>query len=96
MAKTRLSKQDIENACWAAEIDTDDIRWDYSGRFMYGETAFGVVGSVSTFAEFLLGLTGVRDELQEEVWDLAARVRIDNYGLSSIFYFPGVEVVASD
>jgi hypothetical protein len=66
----------------ASELDMRFMD-DYSGRFMYGETCVGVVGSQFELASFWSGLPlAIRETLGQP--------RIDNMGLDFIWYWPGV------
>ena len=91
-----------------ADVDSDQVRWDYSGRGMYGRTCFGFVGSIRQLTAFayclgyasgeLHGSDDPRnwdeaDELETVYTDLLADVTTDNMGYDTIFYFPSVEVV---
>lgn len=74
------------------------LRFDYSGRFMFGRTCFGFVGDVHDLAAFFYAL-GLYPGGDGGVGDaLARRLRRDNVGLEMIYYFPGVDVTepASD
>jgi len=68
------------------EIEDLKIRHSYSGRAMYGESCFGLVGDDSDFFLFF-ALLGAKDEGLSR--DLAMKARTDSMGLSSIMYFPG-------
>lgn len=83
----------IEEAAYDAGLNLDsDIRLNYSGRSMYGRTCFGIIGSMSVFAEFLLAVE--RSDCGDEYANpLADRVTTDSMGYDTIFYFPGVVVV---
>lgn len=96
MYRMEISRTHIENAAYEADLDTEeDIYWEYSGRYMYGEKCFGIVGSVSDFARFLVMLTYL-DDGPDEAYELSQRVNTDSMGRSTIFYFPGVKVVGDD
>jgi hypothetical protein len=62
-----------------AEMFEASIREDYSGRFMYGDTCYGIVfdddADTVINQAIILGLTGSR---------------IDNMGLSTIVYWPHI------
>jgi hypothetical protein len=59
----------------------------YSGRAMYGEQCFGVVCAIGDFALFCAALGSSADD-----WDFVGGCRTDDLGLSTIFYFPGVQL----
>jgi NADH/NAD ratio-sensing transcriptional regulator Rex len=92
-----LNEQDSEavvNAAISAGIDVDEggLRRDYSGRFMFGQRCFGIVGSDSQWAEFVIALK--EDEAQGLASKglakkLADYLDTDSMGLSTIYYFPG-------
>lgn len=73
------------------------LRFDYSGRFMFGRTCFGFVGDVHDLAAFFYAL-GLYLDPEDDGDALARRLRCDNVGLEMIYYFPGVDVTepASD
>jgi hypothetical protein len=90
-----------------AGVDEDQVRWDYSGRGMYGRTCFGFTGNQRNLVAFALGLgyesRAQEDDPSEEVEftqgdaiSFLAAVRTDSMGLDTIFYFPGVEVEQED
>lgn len=49
MAKTQITKATVDTAAYEAEVD---VRDDYSGRGMYGETCWGVVGVTDSLCQF--------------------------------------------
>lgn len=80
--------------------DESQIRDDYSGRYMYGQTCIGVVGeSPATYVQFLFSLAEVlyEDDLYEQrdfILDMVDRMHMDNMGRSAmIYYFPGYKIV---
>ena len=92
-----LNALDTEAVVMAADmagIDIDDdLRRDYSGRFMYGEKCFGLVAHPSAFARFMAEVA--KDEAEGNATDglcdrLAGALRTDDMGLSTIHYFPGL------
>lgn len=53
MAKIEITKAAFDTAAW----DTDlEIRDDYSGRGMYGESCWGVVGELDSLRKFEVSL----------------------------------------
>jgi hypothetical protein len=90
----------IMNALDAAELDESALHTNYSGRGMYGDTCFGVVGNVRTYGRFLIALMEsdaydaelLAAERLELATELASRVRTDGMGLDTIFYFPGIQL----
>ena len=91
--KIEIPRQLIEEALINANLEPDEaLRVEYSGRVMYGGTTFGIVGSESDFALFLVELAYQEDpdEGNDYARNLAQRVRSDSMGRSDlIFYFPG-------
>jgi hypothetical protein len=82
-----------------AGMDPDtDLREGYGGRAMYGGETFGlVVGSDNSFFMFLVELAKTEGVDGDTAQELAQRARSDSMGKnSSIFYFPGVELVDGD
>jgi len=87
-----------------ARLDDESVRWDYSGRYMYGRTCFGLVCSLQELSAFLVALGAELGEAQAleddetagEVHDLVrallSDVSSDNMGLNMIWYFEDVEV----
>lgn len=86
------------------DVDVDEcVRWDYSGRGMYGKTCFGITHSGNP--AFLLGLgaelqrlaeDSSNEELQERAVDVLQEMRYsaseDSMGRGAIIYFPAVHV----
>lgn len=90
-----ITKENIVKAVTEADLDPEDcIRWDYSGRYMYGQKCFGLVGGESDFGRFMVEMTVIvgPDAARQLVDSLCT----DSMGRDVIFYFPGVEVVSSD
>ena len=75
----------IEDAALVAGLDVDS---SYSGRGMFGDQCFAVVGKLSYFAEFMADLGHRAPELALR---LSHKVREDSLGRSTIYYFPGFE-----
>ena len=77
---------DIEDVLWAVD-DCADIRTDYSGRGMYGESCFGITfdGGGNVFG-FALRLGKEHPELAEK-FAKAGLPRQDSMGLGTIFYW---------
>lgn len=70
--------------------NTLDVRFesDYSGRGMYGNGCFGLIGSMNALMDFTAAAADVLDEDQMGI--LIRALTIDNMGHDFIFYFPGV------
>lgn len=81
----------IEDALQDAGIEEDDLALDYSGRFMFGERCFGIIGDASIFARFVAALTNQgTDEAAELVGEFVQRVKTDSMARDTIYYFPGI------
>lgn len=86
----------IEAAAFDAGLDPErHVCRSYSGRFMYGRTCFGIVGSISEYTEFMLAIER-SDEGFEYTNKMAEVVTTDSMGRDMIFYFPGVSILAED
>ena len=96
--------QDLEYAMNDADLDIDQLRRDYSGRFMYGRTCIGIVGTSRDLMRFaLLVMPQVVDELQTGDRDVIPQVpeewldiRTDDMGRDMIFYWPSVQAPDQD
>jgi hypothetical protein len=102
-----LVRSELEELLAEAGVDENRVRWDYSGRGMYGRTCLGFVGGVADLARFFYQV-GLAVALQEEEFTtrgevegalreedarhLADVVTTDDVGRDTIFYFPGVRV----
>ena len=78
---------------WLEENDAGVTpHYKYSGRFQFGATCFGVVGSLTdiqtAFMDFALSDPGMGKALRETV----KNQRRDSMGLDAIVYFPGVDL----
>ena len=100
-----ITKAKFMEAVSYAEENHDDIRLreDYSGRGMYGESCFGVVGDEIALAEFetALALLTVSEDLDDEVnghtvlnalVDVRDMRREDSMGMDRVYYYPGLSV----
>lgn len=98
----KLDRKLIESALIEADIDLEDVRWDYSGRWMYGKRCFGftVYGNALTaFGRFLIQLmllADSRDEAEDIAGALADRVATDDMGKGTIVYFPHITITEDD
>lgn len=104
-----IKRELLEEILDQAGIDlVSDVRWDYSGRSMYGRTCFGFVGGLQDLARFFTELgrgqgwfdqSGDPDEypdLCDLVDALQRSLTRDSLGFDTIFYFPGVDVTEED
>ncbi|TXH53642.1 MAG: hypothetical protein E6Q97_12815 [Desulfurellales bacterium] len=70
-------------------LDDLDVRTDYSGRGMYGETCLGLVTS-QPMAILGWRFALVLDELGLDPYEVLVKARTDSMGYDTITYFPGV------
>lgn len=75
--------------------------YDYSGRGMYGETCFGFVvegSALAGYASFIQELADLQTNLEEirTVLEWVTDVRSDSLGLSTIVYFPNLQIGEPD
>lgn len=97
-----IRKTLVREALTAAGEDDTALRTDYSGRGMYGRTCFGFIGNATTLCKFFVAFVSEAasysddDALIERIEvadELAERVRTDDMGGDTIYYFPGVILV---
>lgn len=92
---TVLDRFDVVEALFAAGLDEDALRDDYSGRAMYGETCMGIVtGNVGQVLEFAVACAARAGSMDPQEW--IGRACEDNMGRSMITYWPGVTVTGED
>jgi len=93
-----VTQDQLKTLKWAAGeayIEPEDIRDDYSGRFMFGSRCFGiVVDSEAQMLDFLKELRAEDEELCEKV---GTGVKSDSMATRVIYYWEhvgtnGVEV----
>lgn len=87
------------------------FRHSYSGRGMYGDACFGVVGHPRDVTKWLIALNQAVNDLLESddeiaealgdldeafVWELVDSMRDDNLGRDTITYFPGWSLEGGD
>lgn len=87
-----IDKGLMQDLCDDAEID---VRWDYSGRFMYGKICFGIVGNSRDLTRFLLEVLPCYYEQKSDTGDNTVPAKWhenvrDSMGLDMIFYWPGI------
>lgn len=78
----------IELICEDKEIE---LKTDYSGRGMFGEECFGIVGDAKTLAMFFIELTSYLLEDGDDAqlaYELSTNLKTDNIGNDCIYYFP--------
>lgn len=87
-----LLRADVEKAAYEADLDLEeDLRFDYSGRGMYGGKCFGIVADTARYTKFMMLLFADLD--RDQAWEMVDQVCTDSMGFDTIFYFPGVFVV---
>ena len=116
-ATLTLTPSEIEDLAWNLGFDTIgddedeydmgeealDFRYDYSGRFMFGERCLGIVGSIETISRFLQQLAfeagraaalNMEDDPSLVLYNAMSLrgARQDSMGLSTIMYWPGVQL----
>lgn len=77
------------------------VREDYSGRFMYGETCFGIVTKDPSILSLIFIELAAQEALDHNdetdptdwVRDLALSMKTDNMAMDMIYYFPGWELI---
>lgn len=101
MGQQEIKRYDLEMAANEANVDNDEdtLRWEYSGRGMYGRKCPGLVGDVSKLASLFVALTQQAVEYERDdfdygvVMDLAEDTVEDSMGRQSIFYWPSFKAV---
>lgn len=89
-----VSRTAVVTAIEDAGMDPDDVlREGYSGRSMYGDKTWGIVGNMTGFATFLVEFAKAEGEDADGAQELAGHVQSDSMGWDLIFYFPGVQLV---
>lgn len=89
----KVNAEDIEYAAYESDdFDQDNIRYDYSGRAMYGQTCLAIVGSLRDLGAFMCTVVPhVNEDLVPmEAWP---DVHMDSMGLQQVFYWPHIHVV---
>lgn len=69
----------------------EQIRTDYSGRFMFGKTCFGIVGNTGTLGVFMAHVAVLIPELRD--YDFITNLRWDEMGLDMIYYWPDIQII---
>lgn len=99
----RVQRSVLEHLLEDADVVENDVRWDYSGRAMYGRTCFGFTGDVSALVAFAVevgrhqawfdesGDDSVHPDLSELV-EALKNVKSDSLGFDTIFYLPRLVV----
>lgn len=84
---------DVLNCYSSNELYVED---DYSGRGMYGETCFGIVGNeddLINFATVISWRLGIKQDINTfgDFNRLMSAKTVDSMGLDTIWYFPGFQ-----
>lgn len=88
MEVTQEQLETLRRAAGWAYIEPEDIRDDYSGRFMFGKSCFGIV--VDSDSQMLDFLNELKDE-DEQLWEqVGTGVSSDSMGRSTIYYWEHV------
>lgn len=97
-----INKRDLIDFLYAADVDPDeDVRWNYSGRGMYGRTCFGIVGKLDDLLKFVY-FCGVTDGIEQEndresiFADMMSGVCSDSMGYDTIYYWPELVVLVGE
>jgi hypothetical protein len=87
--KHTVTREQLDSLVSLLDLEDEDVREDYSGRGMYGDTCLGFVTDKS---DVRIGIAFAEVFGFDDAWDLSVNVRTDAMGRSSIVYFPGVKV----
>lgn len=83
-----------------ADLEFQSVYVDYSGRGMYGDKCFGIIGNLHTYAVFLIAATAILNTEEYgwggELLEALANPRVDSLGRESIYYFPSLEIGEGD
>jgi hypothetical protein len=93
---TTLNFSRLNDIMDCANIDSDGVRTDYSGRAMYGSECLGIEMSVEDVPMFFAavgyvqGVAEAEEEgYEEDLMKLVGAARTDSMGRDVIVYFPG-------
>lgn len=96
-----ISREMLQSVLDDCGIEESQIRWDYSGRGMYGRVCFGFTGRYSHLFEFGIRLGIVQVDLESsdegvplDLESFSADLCIDNMGYDYIFYWPNLQVTS--
>lgn len=81
---TKIDAQELSEVLYNVDGDLK-VYPSYSGRGMFGDTCFGLVGSRNDVIRFFIQLSKKDEELADDLLD---RMATDNMGYDTIFYFP--------
>ena len=89
-------------ADYAEELANDEfeVRWDYSGRGMYGTQCFGIVGGTNVPVAFGAAVAQVAadgDSVAEDfLYDVLRGMSTDSMGRSTIYYWSNIQLDEAD
>jgi hypothetical protein len=87
---TTLNFSRLNDIMDCANIDSDGVRTDYSGRAMYGSECLGIEMSVEDVPMFFAAVAEAEEEgYEEDLMKLVGAARTDSMGRDVIVYFPG-------
>ena len=104
-----MAKEITQEALDVALLESNvELRESYSGRGMYGDTCWGVVGEVEELNNFERQLAksatvdmwgpvegdveGVIEDFLGQLDEIESRRRIDSMGMNTIYYYPGIKI----
>lgn len=104
MTTITITEEQLESViAWLAERDVYDadeisVRTDYSGRAMYGRTCVGFVAPNALIPLVTIALFHVvaEQEGDADALELIGRAATDSMGMSTIVYFPSLQVRSED
>lgn len=82
---TKIDAQELSEVLYSVDGSLK-VYPSYSGRGMFGDTCFGLVGSRNDVIRFFMEL--VKAGKEELADDLLNAMSTDNMGFDTIFYFP--------
>ena len=87
-----ITTEQALSIAYAADLDTDDVRTDYSGRAMYGRECLGfIVPSTGMLLNLGMAIGSTLDSWQAQ--SMMHGARTDSMGMDLVIYFPDVQVV---
>ena len=106
MREIEITQDDVYEI-WDEVLEAESeqaIRFNYSGRAMYGDTCFGVVTDLSEallvlkLARVFSGMNnwpGRDQEMIDIAFELAENIKADSMGRSTIYYWPSLKVTVN-
>lgn len=87
-----ISRDQLEELKSALDLLDEDVRYDYSGRGMYGRECLGLVVDAT---DLVVGVA-LSQVFGDDAWDIARNACTDSMGRGAIVYFPGYTVEQGD